>query len=373
VRSIFDQDLAQGKVVLDRRFQTQVPDSSPNEAPPNGFICPLTLDLMENPMVASNGRSYEASSLEQLFNQPYPMDAITREPLDPNIRIPNKLLKQIIDTYNRTKAVDDNLLRTPTGYYQQPYIGQNGETHEGAKGGIGIEVENLNIKLLIGELNPDDVLKEIKTEFRAWSSRVVGLPEELLMRFEQTVDEFVAFNLTLEEIKQITQIFKEALYENHWAQFSDDNELYSKAWDKVKTEMDRLGFSLRLFKHKTVDEFTQRGLDALDMLNVSQEILTRDYGVSDPTRLLRILETGINASRDAILAGQDSILDTVFESALLAEYGETRTEEEKQHGIPQYLIDKTRKYIALCQTYEIPHQGEEFLFADIRRGKSRFT
>jgi hypothetical protein len=204
---------------------------------------------------------------------------------------------------------------------------QNGETREGAKGGIGIEVENLNIKLLIGELNPDDVLKEIKTEFRAWSSQNIGLREELMIRFEQSLDEFYSFNLTLEEIRRITQLFKEALYMYHWAQFSDDDELYLKAWDEVKTQMDRLGFSLRLFKHKTIDEFSQRGLDALDILNVSQETLMRDYGVSEPPRLLRILEAGINATRDAILAGQDN-LDAVFESALLAEYGETRTEEE---------------------------------------------
>jgi hypothetical protein len=85
------------------------------EQPPNAFICPLTLDLVENPMMVSNGRSYEASSLDQLFNQPYPMDAIKREPLDPNIRIPNLLLKRLIDTYNRTKAVDAGLLRNPTG------------------------------------------------------------------------------------------------------------------------------------------------------------------------------------------------------------------------------------------------------------------
>jgi hypothetical protein len=102
-------------------------------------------------MAVSNGRSYEASSLDQLFNQLYPMDAITREPLDPNIRIPNLLLKRLIGIYNRTKAIDAGLLRTSTGYYQQPYIGQDGETHEGAKGGIRIEVENFNIKLLIGE------------------------------------------------------------------------------------------------------------------------------------------------------------------------------------------------------------------------------
>jgi hypothetical protein len=79
-----------------------------------------------------------------------------------------------------------------------------------------------------------------------------------------------------------------------------------------------------------IGESTQRGLDALDILNVSQEILTRDYDVSDPARLLQILEAAINACRDVILTGQDSgVLDTVFESALLAEYGETRTEEEK--------------------------------------------
>jgi hypothetical protein len=56
---------------------------------------------------------------------------------------------------------------------------------------------------------------------------------------------------------------------------------------------------LKLFKHKTIQEFAERGLNAEEILNARQGLLLRDYDVSDPARVLFILQMGIDACRDA--------------------------------------------------------------------------
>jgi hypothetical protein len=59
-------------------------------------------------------------------------------------------------------------------------------------------------------------------------------------------------------------------------------------------------------------------------------------------------------------------MSSAFNEEVSRAYYETQTEEEKQFDIPQKLIDRTRKYIGLCERYGVDYNGESFLFADIK-------
>ena len=65
---------------------------------PTAFKCPVTLDVMRDPTVASDGHSYERSTLLRLLKtrQKSPM---TREPLDRAVAVPNINLKKRIREY----------------------------------------------------------------------------------------------------------------------------------------------------------------------------------------------------------------------------------------------------------------------------------
>lgn len=65
---------------------------------PNAFLCPVTLDVMKDPTVASDGHSYERSTLARLhkLKQKSPM---TRERLDRGVAVPNVNLKKRIRDY----------------------------------------------------------------------------------------------------------------------------------------------------------------------------------------------------------------------------------------------------------------------------------
>jgi hypothetical protein len=110
------------------------PDAAEGE-PPNAFTCPFSFDVMDNPMVLSDGRSYDLPMVETLFQQSNPRNPITGTPLDRHIQIENKLLKRLIDIYKQRGGIDDSLLKNPNGrFFVNPYINQDGETYDLANG-----------------------------------------------------------------------------------------------------------------------------------------------------------------------------------------------------------------------------------------------
>lgn len=63
--------------------------------PPDAFQCPVTKELMRDPVIASDGHSYERATLTKLF-QTDGRSPLTREVLHRNIAIPNINLKKRI-------------------------------------------------------------------------------------------------------------------------------------------------------------------------------------------------------------------------------------------------------------------------------------
>jgi len=65
---------------------------------PFEYKCPITLVLMKNPVIASDGNTYELSSLEKLFKtNEITTSPLTREILNKNVLIPNKNIRKLIN------------------------------------------------------------------------------------------------------------------------------------------------------------------------------------------------------------------------------------------------------------------------------------
>ena len=65
---------------------------------PSAFVCPVTLDVMKEPTVASDGHSYEKSTLTRLHKLRH-KSPMTRERLDRSVAVPNVNLKKRIREY----------------------------------------------------------------------------------------------------------------------------------------------------------------------------------------------------------------------------------------------------------------------------------
>ena len=67
-----------------------------NNQIPQEYICPITLSLMDDPVICSDGYTYERSSILQLRNSISP---ITRQFIDKNNIIPNRAIKDSIERF----------------------------------------------------------------------------------------------------------------------------------------------------------------------------------------------------------------------------------------------------------------------------------
>lgn len=63
---------------------------------PSEFTCPVTLDEFVEPVIASDGHTYEKQTLERIFKSTC-LSPLTRETLNPKIMIPNLNLKKRMD------------------------------------------------------------------------------------------------------------------------------------------------------------------------------------------------------------------------------------------------------------------------------------
>jgi hypothetical protein len=67
------------------------------------LICPITKNLMTNPVQASDGHTYERSAIEEWFKT-LQVSPVTKEPLKSLVVIPSHTLKTMLDNYNSTLA-----------------------------------------------------------------------------------------------------------------------------------------------------------------------------------------------------------------------------------------------------------------------------
>jgi len=67
---------------------------------PHQFICPITLEIMIDPVICQDGFTYEKSAILSLKKKISPM---TRSPIDTNNIIENIAIKQLIEEFNKYK------------------------------------------------------------------------------------------------------------------------------------------------------------------------------------------------------------------------------------------------------------------------------
>jgi len=71
---------------------------------PREFICPVTFEIMEDPVICSDGYTYER---KVILNLPNSISPLTRQQIDKNNLIPNRNLKDAIERY---KSLSDSSL-----------------------------------------------------------------------------------------------------------------------------------------------------------------------------------------------------------------------------------------------------------------------
>lgn len=69
------------------------------------FKCPITLEIMKDPVICEDGYTYERESILNLSN---PISPITRQPISTSNLVPNRILKEIIIKFESESNTDAN-------------------------------------------------------------------------------------------------------------------------------------------------------------------------------------------------------------------------------------------------------------------------
>ncbi|XP_065108455.1 WD repeat, SAM and U-box domain-containing protein 1-like isoform X1 [Paramisgurnus dabryanus] len=77
---------------------------------PNHFLCPITRELMKDPVIAADGYSYERDAIETWINTPNHLSPVYNLPLKTTLLIPNRSLKTAIQCYKANHPSFDNIL-----------------------------------------------------------------------------------------------------------------------------------------------------------------------------------------------------------------------------------------------------------------------
>ena len=72
---------------------------------PDEFICPISLEIMTDPVICSDGFTYERSSIGLFRNNLSPM---TRERMNMNFIVPNLAIRQLIEKYLKKNTFKTN-------------------------------------------------------------------------------------------------------------------------------------------------------------------------------------------------------------------------------------------------------------------------
>mmetsp|Transcript_22368 Transcript_22368/g.51583 ORF Transcript_22368/g.51583 Transcript_22368/m.51583 type:complete len:151 (-) Transcript_22368:229-681(-) len=68
--------------------------------PPNIVYCPITLQIMVDPVVASDGNTYERTAIERVFQEGNPpRSPLTREPFENLHLTPNNVIRSLAREY----------------------------------------------------------------------------------------------------------------------------------------------------------------------------------------------------------------------------------------------------------------------------------
>lgn len=103
-----------------------------NNEIPNGFSCPITFDIMIDPVIASDNITYERSAIEQSLSMNN-RSPVTREPISRTLR-PNLSLKKAITEYqqntNQTPRPTAFICTITTELMTDPVIASDGYSYE---------------------------------------------------------------------------------------------------------------------------------------------------------------------------------------------------------------------------------------------------
>ncbi len=119
------------KKVEHRRTLVSRLDEEQTKSPPPDFFCPITHQIMVDPMCGSDGHTYDAKALATYLRDTVaPPSPMTREAMQPGFQVPNRALRQLIVDFATHKGAQRPRCPLTTQVIRDPVLASDGNTYE---------------------------------------------------------------------------------------------------------------------------------------------------------------------------------------------------------------------------------------------------
>lgn len=145
------------------------------------FICPITLEIMTDPVICDDGYTYERNAILNINNSISPM---TRQPINLNNLIPNRALRELIEkSINPTNPTNSTNPTNPTDEFNEQMrkilINPNCIRHmTNPSDELWLQAIALNGLVIRYNLNPSEEMKLKALEQNGMSIRYIINPSE---------------------------------------------------------------------------------------------------------------------------------------------------------------------------------------------------
>ena len=151
-------------------------------AVPNEFLCPITMEEMTDPVIGSDGQTYERSAIMRAL-QSNPKSPMTREPMVVSSLKPNFALKAAIERWKKeqTGVPKTKTPKTKTKSrkpQEEPIIVTNSPAYYNA-----MPAEN-DISIAIA-LQASEIVKDYEEKIKVEQRKIERLAEEQKMRLQR--------------------------------------------------------------------------------------------------------------------------------------------------------------------------------------------
>ncbi|CAA7397514.1 unnamed protein product [Spirodela intermedia] len=152
--SLFGFDADAGEIYGDRRMLEEAPPPPPSmgpgdAVPPKEFCCPISLDLMRDPVIVCTGQTYDRSSIVRWMNEGHSSCPNSGQPLRHSRLVPNRALRSLISQWCAAHGVIFDPPESSDG-------GDGGCPEPAASGPISraaVEANRATAKLLVAQLS----------------------------------------------------------------------------------------------------------------------------------------------------------------------------------------------------------------------------
>jgi hypothetical protein len=181
------------------------------------FLCPITLDIMKDPVICQDGYTYERVAITQALKKKS-ISPMTNLPIDPNIMIPNSSLLQLINEHRLIGEYLKNGLNDKTSNLTgADYFNESNSNNNDNFPTVKSKPKNI-LDIFIKSIGSKNEFIEYALEIKLDYTHIEIFHDQIFNQNIEELNNIISFNFQLHKTLYICAIFHGANLVIEWLQ-----------------------------------------------------------------------------------------------------------------------------------------------------------